>query len=138
MTSDPKPAEQPTPDVPEGFFDTHEYFPDLYDWLRGTGRYASNGADHTGFSPDEDRRAVRAYYGGHWIELPVHKLTDAILALIEVERAKVREALDPIWPQTVKNMLDRFDRAKGKGGYPSANEREAMRRCLAALSDGGE
>jgi hypothetical protein len=23
-----------------------EYFPDLYDWLRGTGRYASNGADY--------------------------------------------------------------------------------------------
>lgn len=44
------------------------------------------------------------------------------------------EALDPIWPNAVKAMLDRFDRAKGKGGYPTANEREAVRRCLAALN----
>lgn len=43
-------------------------------------------------------------------------------------------ALNPIWPNAVKAMLDRFDRAKGKGGYPTANEREAMRRCLAALN----
>ncbi|MCO8028503.1 hypothetical protein NI454_00910 [Brevundimonas diminuta] len=43
------------------------------------------------------------------------------------------EKLDPAIPAAVKSMLDRFDRAKGKGGYPTANERWAMRECLAAL-----
>ena len=47
------------------------------------------------------------------------------------------EGLDPVFPNAVRAMLDRFDRAKGKGGYPTANEREATRRCLSAIEGGG-
>jgi len=41
---------------------------------------------------------------------------------------------DPRCIDAVQRMLDRFDRAKGKGGYPTANERWAMRECVEALA----
>lgn len=45
-------------------------------------------------------------------------------------RVAVEQTPDAPWIDCVQKMLDRFDRAKGKGGYPTANEREAMRRCM--------
>lgn len=48
------------------------------------------------------------------------------------------DRLDPVFLNAVEAMLDRFDRAKGKGGYPTANEREAMRRVVRASRQAGE
>ena len=64
----------------------------------------------------------------------IDELVAALRAAEAATAAAVEGApLDPIWPNAVNAMLDRFDYAKGKGGYPTANEREAMRRCLAAI-----
>lgn len=41
---------------------------------------------------------------------------------------------DPLCIDAVQRMLARFDRAKGRGGYPTANERWAMRECVETLS----
>lgn len=35
------------------------------------------------------------------------------------------------WAADMRATLDRWDRARGKGGYPTAMERYAMRRVLA-------
>ena len=81
-----------------------------------------------------DLRAVLALLGEGRGQADRIAALEARLAEKEGEAA----ALDPVWPNAVTAMLDRFDRAKGKGGYPSANEREAMRRCLSALHTSGE